>query len=72
MESSTTVTFTTSSVKTMTLYVGGTKSTMKIKVDGTSYTVPSNGIITISGLKVGSHTITKDTTDTYLYYVQLI
>ena len=68
MESSTSVTFTTSSAKTMTLHVTAGK---KIKIDNVSYTVPSDGVLTIQ-LSAGSHTIAKDTTNTLLYYVQLV
>ncbi|MBD5390758.1 hypothetical protein HDR67_01990, partial [bacterium] len=63
MESSTSVTFSTTSAKTLTLHVTGGK---KIKVDGTSYTVDSSGVLTVE-IGAGSHTIEKDTTGTLLY-----
>ena len=69
MESSTSVTFTTSKTMTLTLHVTGGK---KIKVDGKSYKIPSTGVLTIENLAAGSHTITKDTTNTLLYYLQLV
>ncbi len=68
MESSTTVTFTTTTVRTLTLHVTGGK---KIKVDGTSYDVPSTGVLVISNLVAGEHTISKDTTSTLLYEIIL-
>jgi hypothetical protein len=69
MESSTSVSFTTTTVKTLTLHVTGSK---KIKVDGVDYDVPADGVLVISNLAAKTHTITKNTTNTILYYVQLV
>ena len=69
MESSTSVSFTTTTVKTLTLHVTGSK---KIKVDGNDYDVPADGVLVISNLAAKTHTITKNTTNTILYYVQLV
>ncbi|MDE7263402.1 MAG: InlB B-repeat-containing protein [Anaeroplasmataceae bacterium] len=63
MESSTSASFTTTTAKTLTLHVTAGK---KIKVDGTSYTVDSTGVLTVE-IGAGTHTITKDTTSTLLY-----
>ncbi|MDE6656645.1 MAG: InlB B-repeat-containing protein [Anaeroplasmataceae bacterium] len=63
MESSTSVSFSTTEAKTLTLHVTGGK---KIKVDGTSYTVDSSGVLTVS-IGAGNHTIEKDSTSTLLY-----
>lgn len=69
MESKTSVTFTTQAVMTLTLHVTQSK---KIVIDGKSYDVPASGILVIENLAIGNHTITKDTTNTILYYVQLV
>ena len=66
MESSTNVSFTTSSSMTLTLVF---KETGKVKVDGTEYTTDSNGIVTIN-LAAGSHSITKKDSIN-LFYVSL-
>ena len=68
MESSTTVTFTTSSEKTLTLHV---TAGQKIIVDGTTYSVPTTGVLVVGKLAAGTHTITKSTTKTYLYCLML-
>jgi len=69
MESKTSVTFTTTTVKTLTLHVTGGK---KITVDGVDYDVPTDGVLVISNLEAKTHTITKNTTNTILYYLQLV
>lgn len=68
MESSTSVNFTTSAKMTLTLYVTAGK---KIKINGTSHTVGSDGTLTVT-LEAGSHSITKDETKTFLYFVTLV
>jgi pectin methylesterase-like acyl-CoA thioesterase len=67
IESSTSITFTTTAAKTLTLVFNSASST-NIKVDGTTYTL-TNGIATVS-LAAGSHTITKANTGN-LYYMSL-
>jgi hypothetical protein len=67
IESSTSITFTTTSAMTLTLVMNSANST-NIKVDGTTYTL-TNGIATIS-LAAGSHTISKANTGN-LYYMSL-
>lgn len=67
MESSTTITFTTTATATLTL-VFGSSYTGTIKVDGTVYT-PASGIITVSSLAAGAHTILKGSGSNYLFYM---
>lgn len=69
MESSTNIAFTTSSVGTLTL-VFGSSYTGAVSIDGTSYT-PSSGIVTISTLAAGVHTIKKVGTN-YLFYMSVV
>ncbi|MGN0807409.1 MAG: Ig-like domain-containing protein [Candidatus Coproplasma sp.] len=65
MESSTSVTFTLSGTFTMKLYIvadaGGSGAGLKIKVNGTSYTADSEGIVTVENA-TGDISITKDST----------
>ena len=63
------VVFTTTTVKTLTLHITPGKV---VKVDNVDYTVPSDGILVIENLSSGTHTISKNTTNTYLYYAQLV
>ena len=67
MESSTTITFTTTATATLTL-VFGSSYTGTVKVDGTVYT-PASGIITVSSLADGAHTILKGSGSNYLFYM---
>ncbi|MGN0813252.1 MAG: Ig-like domain-containing protein [Candidatus Coproplasma sp.] len=70
MESSTSVTFTLSGTYTMKLYIvadaGGSGAGLKIKVNGTSYTADSNGIVTVDDA-TGAITITKGDTCNLCY-----
>ncbi|MBO7536689.1 MAG: hypothetical protein J6T34_06125 [Bacilli bacterium] len=68
MESSTSLTFTTSKSYKLTMHVTSGK---KIKVDGIDYTVPDSGILLIETIDAGNHMITKNTTSTLLYYLSL-
>ena len=76
MESETTITFTTYYETKLTM-VFNNGSDLKVKVDGKSYSIGTGsyyyyqyGYATVT-LSKGTHTITKDTTNTYLYYVSL-
>lgn len=67
MESSTSVGFTTTTAKTLTL-VFNPANGLKVKIDGTSYAM-TNGIVSVS-LAPGAHTIIKEDV-TNLYYMKL-
>jgi pectate lyase len=67
VESSTSIGFTTTGTRTLTLVFNSADGT-KVKIDGTSYAM-TNGIVTVS-LSAGAHTITKDNT-TNLYYIKV-
>lgn len=60
MESSTAITFPTENAGTLTLVFGGTTSASgkTVKLDGTEYTIGSDGTVKIS-VSAGSHKITK-------------
>ncbi len=61
MESSTDVHFTAPEKGTFTLVFGGSTnpSGKSVKINGTEYTVPSNGVLTIDVDKNGTYTVTK-------------
>ena len=67
METSTSVTFTTTEDMTMTLYFSEAEPT--IKIDGGSKTTGANGIISAT-LAAGSHTLTK-ANSANLFYIKL-
>lgn len=67
MESATTITFTTTATASLTLVLSSSY-TGTVKVDGTVYT-PASGIITISSLPAGAHTIVKGSGSNYLFYM---
>ncbi|WP_027383852.1 pectate lyase family protein [Epilithonimonas caeni] len=67
MESSTSITYTTTAESTLTLVFDADFS-KNVKFDGTNYTAV-NGILTIPNVAVGAHTITKGDT-TNLFYIK--
>lgn len=69
MESSTTISFTTTQSSTLTLVFNGAY-TGSINIDGTAYNITSTGIITAT-LAAGTHTITKKSGSTYLFYMSV-
>ncbi|NLJ19838.1 MAG: T9SS type A sorting domain-containing protein [Bacteroidales bacterium] len=72
MESSTNISFTTTSVATLTLVFNSDYSGT-IKIDGITYTPSStNGIVTISSLPAGTHTVLKGSGSSYLFYMSTV
>lgn len=67
MESATSINYTTTESSTLTL-VFDADFNKNVKFDGTNYTA-SNGIVTISNVAAGAHSITKGDT-TNLYYIK--
>jgi len=68
MESSTSLTFSTSKSSKLIMHITPGK---KIKVDGIDYTAPDSGILVIEAIDAGDHLVTKNTTSTLLYYLSL-
>ncbi|MCD8159560.1 MAG: hypothetical protein LUD77_11990 [Clostridiales bacterium] len=76
MESSTSFSFTTTADGTQTLIFYSTTSSPTVKIDGTAYSLTSDSSLISDGkgyietleLDAGSHTVTKGTASTYLYY----
>ncbi|SHJ94688.1 pectate lyase family protein [Epilithonimonas mollis] len=69
MESSTNIKYTTTEGSTLTLVFDADFSKV-VKFDGTNYTA-ANGIVTISNIPAGEHTITKGDTAN-LYYIKTV
>ena len=69
MESSTSITFSTTEAMTLTLKFADGETGKTVKVDGTSYTTDSNAVATAS-LAAGNHTIAKGDTIN-LFYISL-
>lgn len=67
LESSTSITFTTTAKMTLILVVNSDKNKLNAKVDGVKYE-DSTGIITVE-IEAGSHTITKGDTANLFYIV---
>ena len=67
MESSTSVTFTTTATAKVTLVFHSTTSGTKVKIDDTSYTISADKTVTVE-LAAGTHKITKDSTKVFLCY----
>ncbi|UBB88648.1 T9SS type A sorting domain-containing protein [Candidatus Kaistella beijingensis] len=72
IESTTNISYTTSKTSTLTLVFDPTFAG-KVKVNGTSYTVPAgaNGVISIPNIPVGANAITKDAVAN-LYYIKTV
>ncbi len=70
MESKTYINFTTKEKGTISLVMFSTNSAPKVKIDGNSVAVLSNEVTTFE-IEPGSHSITKDTTDTYLFLINV-
>ena len=70
MESSTNITFNAPGSGILTLVTYSGKSDAAIKVNGESYPVSQSGSVDIPITSSGTVTITKDTTDTYLYVME--
>ncbi|MBP8945027.1 MAG: T9SS type A sorting domain-containing protein [Paludibacteraceae bacterium] len=72
MESSTNISFTTTSEATLTL-VFNPDYTGTIKIDGEIYNPSlSGGIVTITTLPAGTHTILKGSGSSYLFYISTV
>lgn len=72
MESKTTLTFTTKASMNIKIYCLANQNGNKIKIDGLSYTIQTDGTVsTSSALASGSHTITKDSTNVYVFLIVL-
>ena len=69
METNTAVSFTAAGAGKLTVVTYSTKTTPTINVNNTSYTVSTNGYTEINLTAGGTYTITKGTTNTYLYYI---
>lgn len=71
MQSSTSVTLKLSSESDVVLVFNPTNSGNKIEVDGTEYTIDTNGLVTISSLTAGNHEIKRSNGESHLYAVDI-
>lgn len=69
MESNSSISFTAPQAGTLKVVSYSTQTTPKIKINNVSYTISTNGMTAIPLSPTGTYTITKDTTNTYLYYL---
>ena len=69
MESNSSISFTAPQAGTLKVVSYSTQTTPKIKINNVSYTISTNGMTAIPLSPAGTYTITKDTTNTYLYYL---
>ncbi|MCH5256869.1 MAG: InlB B-repeat-containing protein [Lachnospiraceae bacterium] len=69
MESATSVSFKCNEGATLFMAFGETGKL--VNVDGKAYTTDNNATITIDNLSGGTHEITKNSTNTFLYYVRV-
>ena len=72
MESSTNISFNAPQAGTLKVVTYSTKTAPAIKLNGTSYPVSANGVVVFELPEAGTYTITKDTTNTYLYYMSFV
>lgn len=72
MESKTTITFEAPKSGKLTLVTHATAAAPAVKINDTSYAVAANGETVIEIPEAGIYTITKDTTNTYLYYISFV
>ncbi len=70
MDNSAKITFTTVTAGKLYLYASSEADTFTVTIDGTE--VSLSDLVTKISLAAGSHTITKGTDDTYLYYVGVV
>lgn len=69
MESNTSITFTASKSGTLTLVTYSTKAQPNVEINGQAYAVSANGSTEITLAEGKTYTITKGTTNTYLYFI---
>lgn len=70
IESKTTLTFTITQAKKLTLVFNSNNGGKSIKIDDVSYTIPSDGILVVE-LEAGSHSFKRDGSELHLYYMML-
>jgi hypothetical protein len=72
LETTSSITFTAPSSGKLTLVTYSTNEEPKVKINDVSYSVSSNGATEIPINGSGTYTLTKDTTNTYLYYISFV
>lgn len=70
IESKTTLTFTLTESKTLTLVFRSANAGASIKINGESYAIPENAILTLE-LEAGDYSFLRDGTELHLFYIVL-
>ena len=70
IESKTTLTFTITQAKKLTLVFNSNNGGKSIKINDVSYTIPSDGILVVE-LEAGGHSFKRDGSELHLYYMML-
>jgi pectate lyase len=70
MDSAGKVTYTTTGVSTLTLVILSAKTSPTIKLNGTAYPIPADGVIVIQNVPAGLNTILQGNGESHLYYLK--
>lgn len=70
MDSAGKVTYTTTAVSTLTLVILSAKTSPTIKLNGTAYPIPADGVIVIPNVPAGLNTILQGNGESHLYYLK--
>lgn len=70
MDSAGKVTYTTTGVSTLTVVILSAKTSPTIKLNGTAYPIPADGVIVIPNVPAGLNTILQGNGESHLYYLK--
>ncbi len=70
MDSAGKVTYTTTAVSTLTLVILSAKTSPTIKLNGTAYPIPADGVLVIPNVPAGLNTILQGNGESHLYYLK--
>lgn len=70
MDSAGKVTYTTTAVSTLTLVILSAKTSPTIKLNGTAYPIPADGVLVITNVPAGLNTILQGNGESHLYYLK--
>lgn len=70
MDSAGKVTYTTTAISTLTLVILSAKTSPTIKLNGTAYPIPADGVLVIPNVPAGLNTILQGNGESHLYYLK--
>ncbi|WP_163401215.1 T9SS type A sorting domain-containing protein [Flavobacterium fluviatile] len=70
MDSAGKVTYTTTAASTLTLVILSAKTSPTIKLNGTAYPIPADGVLVIPNVPAGLNTILQGNGESHLYYLK--